>query len=76
MTLPVGHRPLCRAQHMAVNDDIEDLDGCDCPLIDRVAEDIAQAIEAEHGNAPSTYWDDALDEAADLARSFKEASDD
>lgn len=30
------HDTECRTQHMQVNEDINDLDGCDCPLIEHI----------------------------------------
>ena len=30
------HDPMCRAKHMPVETDIDDLDGCDCALIAKV----------------------------------------
>ena len=83
---PGGHHdPLCRAQHMDVATEWDDLGGCDCPVIARVRADererngemnrivgrdyrerLRAQVEALHGRAPSTYWDDALDEVLAL----------
>ena len=35
-----GHDPLCRAQHMDVATEWDDLGGCDCPVIARVRADV------------------------------------